>query len=359
MHLLPSGKVFYSGPSATSYLFNPSNQSWATVATTKLGADRTYGSSVLLGLTPANNYDPKVFILGGGNSATSTTELIDLGSSSPSWSWGPDMSQARVEMEAVLLPTGDVLALGGSARDEDSSTASLNADLYDPGSNSFSSAGSNAYPRLYHTVALLLPDATVWLAGSNPSRGTWESHIESYRPAYLFNSDGSQATRPTISSTPSNIAWGGQFSVSTPDAGNISQAVLMRPGTSTHAFDMDQRLVGMSFTAGSGATQQQDCAGGILHAVSDQQQRRAIGGNFCSVGQLGVESCAYSKLDLTDQRLRIRRNSRDHHGHGFPVGRDGKPGRNGGYGRERGKQHLDYRDYRVPFGGIGERGGDQ
>jgi hypothetical protein len=207
----------------------------------------------LLGLTPANNYDPKVFILGGGNSATSTTELIDLGSSSPSWSWGPDMSQARVEMEAVLLPTGDVLALGGSARDEDSSTASLNADLYDPGSNSFSSAGSNAYPRLYHTVALLLPDATVWLAGSNPSRGTWESHIESYRPAYLFNSDGSQATRPTISSTPSNIAWGGQFSVSTPDAGNISQAVLMRPGTSTHAFDMDQRLVGMSFTAGSGS----------------------------------------------------------------------------------------------------------
>ena len=26
----------------------------------------------------------------------------------------------------------------------------------------------------------------------------------------------------------------------------------MRPGSSTHAFDMDQRLVGMNFTAGSG-----------------------------------------------------------------------------------------------------------
>ncbi len=43
-------------------------------------------------------------------------------------------------------------------------TASLNADLYDPGSNSFSSAGANSYPRLYHSVALLLPDATVWIA---------------------------------------------------------------------------------------------------------------------------------------------------------------------------------------------------
>ena len=215
MHLLPSGKVFYSGPSATSHLFNPSNQSWSTVDTTNLGADRTYGSSVLLPLTPANNYNPKVLILGGGNSATSTTELIDLGASSPSWSWGPNMSQARVEMEAVILPTGDVLALGGSAHDEDSSTASLNADLYSPGSNSFSFAGANAYPRLYHSVALLLPDGTVWLAGSNPVRGTWESHMESYRPAYLYTRDGNNnvvaATRPTISSAPSNIAWGGQF----------------------------------------------------------------------------------------------------------------------------------------------------
>jgi Domain of unknown function (DUF1929)/IPT/TIG domain/Glyoxal oxidase N-terminus len=257
MHLLPSGKVFYSGPSATSYYFNPSNQSWTTVGTTKLGADRTYGSSVLLPLTPANNYDPKVLILGGGNAATATTELIHLGSSSPSWSWGPDMSQARLDMGAVILPTGGVLALGGSAHDEDASTASLNADLYNPGSNSFSSAGANSYPRLYHTVALLLPDATVWLAGSNPSRGNYESHMESYRPAYLYTRDGNNnvvaAPRPTISSTPSNIAWGGQFSVSTPDAANISQAVLVRPGSSTHSFDMDQRLVGMSFTAGSGS----------------------------------------------------------------------------------------------------------
>src|SRR5712691_3902378 len=128
------------------------------------------------------------------------------------------MSQPRIEMNAVILPTGNVLALGGSTNDEDASTASLNADLYDPSSNSFSSAGANSYPRLYHSVALLLPDATVWIAGSNPSRGNYESHMESYRPAYLFNSDGSLATRPTISSTPSNIAWGGQFAVSTPDA---------------------------------------------------------------------------------------------------------------------------------------------
>src|SRR5205814_2460657 len=60
------------------------------------------------------------------------------------------------------------------------------------------------------------------------------------------------AMRPTITSVPSTIAWGVQFSVSTPDAANISSVVLVRPGAPTHAFDTDQRLVGMSFSKGSG-----------------------------------------------------------------------------------------------------------
>ncbi len=84
------------------------------------------------------------------------------------------MSQARIEMNAVILPSGKVLALGGSVNDEDATTQSLNADLYDPATNTFSSAGANAFARLYHSVALLLPDATVWVAGGNPVRGTYE-----------------------------------------------------------------------------------------------------------------------------------------------------------------------------------------
>ena len=33
---------------------------------------------------------------------------------------------------------------------------------------------------------------------------------------------------------------------------DIASVALIRPGTPTHAFDMDQRFVGLSFTAGSG-----------------------------------------------------------------------------------------------------------
>ena len=80
----------------------------------------------------------------------------------------------------------------------------------------------------------------------------YESHMEIYKPAYLFNSSGGLATRPTITSAPSAISWNGSFTVSTPDAANISSVVLVRPGAPTHAFDMEQRLVGMSFTIGSG-----------------------------------------------------------------------------------------------------------
>ena len=254
LHLLPSGKVFYSGAQTMSKMFDPATTTWNTnVATTNYSNSRTYGTSVLLPLTPANSYDPKVIIMGGGSPATATTEIIDLGASTPSWQLGPNMSEARIEMNAVILPNGKVLAMGGSVTDEDTASASLNADLYDPISSTFSSAGANSFPRLYHSVALLLPDATVWFAGGNPSRGSYVQQMEIYQPAYLFNASGGFASRPVISSAPANINYGNTFSVQTAQASNIASVVLVRNGTVTHAFGMDQREVGLSFTAGTGA----------------------------------------------------------------------------------------------------------
>jgi hypothetical protein len=255
MHLLPNGKVFDSGPATSSHLFDPATKTWTTnIAHTNYSNSRTYGTSVLLPLTPANNYRPSLIIMGGGNPATPTTEVIDLGAASPAWQFGPNMSAGRIEMNATILPNGKVLAMGGSSSDEDESTASFNADLYDPATNSFSSASANTIPRVYHSVSLLLPDATVWLAGGNYTRGTYKQQMEIYKPAYLFTLDGSgnvvPATRPTITSAPATTTYGGAFTVQTPDASDISSVVLVRPGSATHAFDQDQRLVGVSFTTG-------------------------------------------------------------------------------------------------------------
>lgn len=271
MHLLPTGHIFYSSPSSATLDFNPSTQVWTLVAWTNYpglndpNGERTYGSSVLLPLTPQNNYSPKVIIMGGDNPGTDTTELIDLSPAgfqtsascptfAPCWVEGPKMIQPRVEMEATILPNGKVLVDGGSAIDEDASTAALKAEIYDPATNSFSPAGSTAYPRLYHNVQLLLPDGTVAITGGNPQQGVFENHIEIYQPAYLFNADGSLATRPTIgANAPGSITYASSFNLAAPDASDIASVVLMKAGSVTHAFDMDQRYVGLSFTAAAGS----------------------------------------------------------------------------------------------------------
>src|SRR5262249_14440415 len=179
-------------------------------------------------------------------------EIIDLGQITPSWVQGPPMSQARVEMEATLLPNGKIFVSGGSAEDENASTASLTSEIYDPATNTFSAAGSNAYARLYHNVQLLLPDGTLIMAGGNPAQGVYENHIELYKPPYLFNADGSSATRPSITSAPSSVTYGSTFTVQTPSA-DIASAIFIKLGSVTHSFDMDQRFVGLSFTSSSGS----------------------------------------------------------------------------------------------------------
>src|SRR5438270_11770481 len=110
LQLLPNANVFYSGPENKSMMFDTGSKTWSKMVSTNYSGGRLYGSSVLLPLTPANGYKPRVMIFGGGNPATATTELIDLSAPSPSWQYGPPMSQPRIEMNAVILPNGQVLA---------------------------------------------------------------------------------------------------------------------------------------------------------------------------------------------------------------------------------------------------------
>ena len=211
--------------------------------------NRSYGSSVLLPLLPPG-YVPRVMNFGGGSPATSSTDIIDLSVATPSYTAGPNMSTGRIQMNAVILPNGKVLAEGGSVNNESPNTPGKTADLYDPVSNTMGSAGTAAYSRLYHSTALLLPDATVLSMGSNPgNRGSYEPAIEIYTPSYLYDANDHLITtnRPQITglSFSGPIHYGVPFSVSYSSTSPISSAVLVRPGSSTHATDMDQRLIGL------------------------------------------------------------------------------------------------------------------
>src|SRR5262249_30439856 len=275
MVVLPAGRGFYTGQgsddhsSSNSWIFDPSKvqgQQWTISAPTT--QNRTYGSAVLLPLLPPN-YTPRVINFGGGSPATRSTEIIDLSVPSPSWVQGPDMSTGRIQMNAVLLPDGTVVALGGSVNNEAPDTPGKTADLYDPVTNTFTSAGAASYARLYHSTALLLPDATVMSMGSNPGdRGAYEAAIEIYRPAYLFDANNRLITngRPSITAiTPTSgaIGYNASFSVSYTSTSPISSAVLVRPGSVTHAFDMEQRLIGLC-----GPAPQPPCSGGGTLALT-------------------------------------------------------------------------------------------
>ena len=132
--LLPNGTVFYTGQgsggnNANAYIFNPATGSWTASAPST--RNRSYGSSVLLPLQPPElrssghelrRRQPGYPDYGDHRSLRRIT----------TWVPGPNMSAARIQMNAVILPNGKVLAEGGSVNNESPDTQGRIADLYDP-----------------------------------------------------------------------------------------------------------------------------------------------------------------------------------------------------------------------------------
>jgi hypothetical protein len=268
MALLPNGRVFFTGHGAgastkNSWIFDPLHGTWGISAATD--TSRADGSAVVLPLR-APSYRPKVMVFGGNSPATKSTAIIDLRSVTPAWTAGPDMSAPRTRMNAVLLPNGEVLAEGGSAIAEVPDQPARTADLYDPIRNAMHSGGTTAFSRLYHSTAVLLPDATVASLGSNPGGGGYQPAIDIYYPPYLFDgTDRLKTDRPVIQAvSPEVIGYGAAFTVSYTSATPVHSAVLVRPGSTTHSSDMDQRLIGIC-----GPAPEPPCTGtGTLDLVS-------------------------------------------------------------------------------------------
>ncbi len=188
-------------------------------------------------LPPAQ--DQKVMIIGGGNSTTATNRvnIVDLKATNPTYVAAKSLNYARMHHSAVLLPDRTVFVCNGSKMSEDTTQSMLPAEIYNPATNTWTAVAKQSVPRVYHSVALLLPDGRVVAAGGNPQRTFNELRLEIYSPAYMSRS------RPIIQSAPQTLSYGLQFTIQTPQAGNIKWVSLIRPMATTHSCDTEQRIV--------------------------------------------------------------------------------------------------------------------
>jgi len=248
LQLLKDGRVFYSGMRFGGSAVQPGFLDPATGAFAPLPAAavppafnfgaRDQGATVLL--PPAQTQ--RVLVMGGGDPSVNTVFVIDTDAATPTYQAAPPMLRARVHVNAVILPDRTVVATGGSARSENAATASLEAEIFDPATNSWTTGAKARVPRLYHSIALLLPDARVLTAGGNPSRRNDELRLEIYHPPYLF-----RGPRPCIEAAPQAVKLDESFTVHTPHAADIQWISLVRPMATTHSYDSSQRLVDLKF----------------------------------------------------------------------------------------------------------------
>jgi hypothetical protein len=240
MFVAPNGKPFNAGPTIGSrYLDTTGTGTWFMVGTTKYPNSRDYGSAVM--------YAPgKVLIIGGDDPPTNTAETIDLNSSNPAWSYANPMANARRQLNATILPDGTVLVTGGSSGKgfNNSKAPVYVAELWNPGTATWTTLASAPTFRGYHSIAVLLPDGRVLTAGGAANS---EASGEIFSPPYLFN-----GARPTITSAPAQVTYGQTFFVATPNPTSIANVTWVRLSSVTHAFNANQRFNQLSFTQASG-----------------------------------------------------------------------------------------------------------
>lgn len=237
--LAPDGRVFVAGEDPQSHWLDVTGTGQWTSGPVRQFGNRNYGSAVM--------YAPgKILYVGGGDPPTSTAEVIDLNEPNPQWRFTTSMTFPRRQMDATLLPTGDVLVTGGTMSPGFNNPAGAvhQAEIWNPTTGRWTRVASNAVTRIYHGTSLLLPDGRVLHTGSGDALGTVnELNYELYSPPYFY-----QGARPTITGvTPSTITYGDSVVIETPDAAAITKVNLIRFGSVTHAFDQSQRLVPLTF----------------------------------------------------------------------------------------------------------------
>jgi hypothetical protein len=246
MFVLPDGRVLAAGtaedPIPTQVL-DVDAQTWTMVDPTPTdgGSSVMYLPGMVLKAGTSADSDPPYF------SSAATTYVLDMHQSQPAWRQSADMAFPRTYLNLTLLPDGTVLATGGGTTTDpgDLPNAVYAAEIWSRSTETWATMASMQTPRLYHSTALLLPDARVLVMGGGRFGGAPETDqysAEIFTPPYLF-----RGLRPTLTSAPLAITYGSTFAVGTPDFYRIQSVALVKLGSVTHAFNADQRYLPLLF----------------------------------------------------------------------------------------------------------------
>lgn len=240
--LAPNGKVFgYTDERKMYYLDANGNGNLEDLGNLVMTGS-PYSSAAVM-------YQPgKILQVGGDGDVTNDAIIIDINGAVPSLRSVARPSQVgRVWAESVVLPNGKVMIVGGSAQDNELDDESLNPEIWDPATESWTLMETAVKVRLYHSTALLLKDGRIMVAGGGAPGPQVNTNAEIFSPPYLFNSSGQLAARPTIVSAPAEAPYGSKVAVRHNPNNTISRVTLIKTGATTHSNNMEQRFIELDF----------------------------------------------------------------------------------------------------------------
>lgn len=251
------GSVFQAGPSKTMHWYGTSGSGSVQAAGTRdANNDAMCGVHVM--------YDAgKIFSAGGSQDYTNSdafrrAHLISIGNPGQAATVErvPDMRYQRGFSNVVVLPDGKILVTGGQRRSLvfTNTDSNLAAELFDPATKTWRVLAEELKPRNYHAVSILLGDGTVlsaggglcWVGGFCDDGSVDHPDGQIFRPPYLFNSDGSAATRPVISSVSASRVRAGATITVTMGNTAATRFSLIRMGSVTHSVNSDQRRIALT-----------------------------------------------------------------------------------------------------------------
>src|SRR3954470_17935607 len=239
------GQIFYAGPTGPGF-WNPVTGAFRAVGNAVGNKGTGFGSCFF-----GDVRDQNLMIMGGGWPATATTNVIDLDSAAPAYKAGPPLSAAKGYVSCVNLPDGTLFQANGGSDNQISAasqTTGLLTSLAGPWL-AMSPLPSGEH-RLYHSLLFLLDDGRVVSVTSNPKGGTsgQSKSFLVYSPPYL-----SKGTRPTITSNPTEVGYGGTYGIgSTAAAGRtVTRITVTTAPSATHSTDLNQRYLSLPLTNGS------------------------------------------------------------------------------------------------------------